>query len=100
MQASDDIGKLQARISYLEDNRRYIQNALETVLSLNEFQTAAGDQQDDATFLLDQAGKKIVNLIPFSVLAFYLVDEEDFLFDLASCAPPKRGRMSKMKSPV
>lgn len=81
-----DIHKLQARISYLEDNRRYIQNALETVLSLGEFQTSAGNS-NDVGFLLEQAGKKICGIIPFSSWAFYLVDEETFLFNLTLCAP-------------
>lgn len=86
MTTDGDIQKLHARISYLEDNRRYIQNALETVLSLGEFQTVAG-KSHDTDFLLEQAGKKTFSIIPFSSWAFYLVDEETYLFNLALCAP-------------
>jgi two-component system, sensor histidine kinase and response regulator len=96
MSSSSDVKKLQARISYLEDNRRFIQNALETVLSLGEFQTATENRKYDAVFLLEQAGEKIVSLIPFSAWAFYLVNEDSLLFDLASCAPlAKREKVEK-----
>ncbi len=79
--------KLQARIEYLEDNRRYIQNALETVLSLGEFQTSAGNHLHNVEQVLQQAGQKICGLIPFSSRAFYLVDDESFLFELSHCDP-------------
>lgn len=88
MAAISEIVKLQARIEYLEENRRYIQNALETVLSLGEFHAANENRSNDVAFLLERAGKKICSIIAFETWAFYLVDEENFLFNLAYCNPP------------
>jgi signal transduction histidine kinase/CheY-like chemotaxis protein/HPt (histidine-containing phosphotransfer) domain-containing protein len=88
MAAVGEITKLQARIEYLEENRRYIQNALETVLSLGEFHATNENRSNDVVFLLGRAGKKICSIIAFESWAFYLVDEESFLFNLAHCEPP------------
>ena len=40
------IEKLQARIEYLEDSRRFVQNALEMVLSLSDFQESILNSRD------------------------------------------------------
>ena len=84
----DHIEKLQVRIEYLEENRRYIQNALETVLSLGDFQTTADSGPHDQHDLFGQASKKINGIIPFSSCTFYLVDEESFLFRPIFCDDP------------
>jgi signal transduction histidine kinase/CheY-like chemotaxis protein len=90
MTSTADIDKLQARISYLEENRRFIQNALETVLSLGEFQTTSDTPSDDIVYVLEQAGIKISSIIPFEELAFYLVDDKTFLFNLTYCSAADR----------
>ncbi len=86
MAAETEIKSLQARIDYLEDNRRYIQNALETVLSLGGFQSAVSEGSNDIESLLEQASHKICGIVPFTACAFFLVDEESYLFDLAFCS--------------
>lgn len=88
MATMGELTKLQARIEYLEENRRYIQNSLETVLSLGEFHATNENKSNDVAFLLKRAGKKICSIIAFKRWAFYLVDEESFLFNLAHCEPP------------
>ncbi len=80
--------KLQDRIAYLEENRRYIQNALETVLSLGDFQSTADADPQDHRDLFDQAARKIKGIIPFTGCTFYLVDEENFLFLPKFCDAP------------
>ncbi len=88
MTPKDHIEKLQDRIEYLEENRRYIQNALETVLSLGEFQTTAESDRNGLDDLFSQAANKINRIIPFFSCTFYLVDEESFLFSPEFCNVP------------
>jgi len=76
----DNTADLKARIAYLEENRRYIQNALEMVLSLEDFYTEIGGGNYSLQTLLPEAKRRIDAMIPFEVLAFYMVDEADFSF--------------------
>jgi len=78
--------KLLARIEYLEENRRLIQNALEMALSLGDFQKNINTGYGPET-ILQEAEKRIRYLIPFEANAFYLVDEEKSDFDLSVCEP-------------
>ncbi|BBO76084.1 hybrid sensor histidine kinase/response regulator [Desulfosarcina widdelii] len=80
MAAQDTTADLKNRIAYLEENRRYIQNALEMVLSLEDFYTEIGGGNYSLQTLLPEAKRRIDAIIPFEVLAFYMVDEEDFSF--------------------
>jgi len=80
MAPQDTIADLKNRIAYLEENRRYIQNALEMVLSLEDFYTEIGGGDYSLQFLLPEAKRRIDAIIPFEVLAFYMVDEADFSF--------------------
>lgn len=77
------IDALNARIAYLEENRRYIQNALETVLSLEDFYVEAGGADCSIDTLLPEARRRIDAIFPFEVSAFYMVDESDFSFQPA-----------------
>jgi signal transduction histidine kinase/ActR/RegA family two-component response regulator len=81
-----DPENLLARIDYLEENRRLIQNALEMALSLGDFQkniiSGYGPER-----VLGEAEKRIRWLIPFESNAFYLVDQEKSDFSLAVCEP-------------
>ena len=84
-----DPENLQARIEYLEDNGRLIQNALEMALSLGDFQENI-NKGYDAEYILREAGKRIQYLIPFDASAFYLTDQDqsDFIFSL--CEPSEK----------
>ena len=80
MPSTSEIDTLKTRIAYLEDNRRYIQNALEMVLSLEDFYTEIGGDNYSLDALLPEAKRRIDTIFPFEVLAFYMVDETDFSF--------------------
>ena len=82
---------LQARIEYLEENGRLVQNALEMALSLGDFQENI-NKGYNAEYILREAQKRIRYLIPFDASAFYLIDQDqsDFIFSL--CEPSKKKR--------
>ena len=80
-----DAEKLLARIDYLEENRRFIQNSLEMALSLGDFQKNI-NKGYGPQHILQEADKRISHLIPFEANALYLVDQENSNFDLAVCS--------------
>ena len=80
---------LQARIEYLEENGRLVQNALEMALSLGDFQENI-NKGYHVESILREAEKRIRYLIPFDASAFYLIDQDqsDFIFSL--CEPSEK----------
>ena len=84
-----DPEKLLARIEYLEENRRLIQNALEMALSLGDFQKNINGGYGSGHVLRD-AEKRLRYLIPFEANAFYLVDQEESDFILSICQPSEQ----------
>ena len=89
MPSESDVDALKARIVHLEDNRRYIQNALEMVLSLEDFYTEIGGDSYTLGTLLPEAKRRIHTIIPFEVQAFYMVDDADFSFRPAFLYPDR-----------
>lgn len=87
-----DRQNLQARIEYLEENGRLIQNALEMALALGDFQENI-NKGYDAEYIFREAEKRIRYLIPFEASAFYLTDQDkgDFIFSL--CEPSGKKRL-------
>jgi signal transduction histidine kinase/CheY-like chemotaxis protein len=87
--------KLVTRVEYLEENRRYIQNALEMALSLGNFQEKINEQsghsaKEPADFqheIFKETEKRISRIIPFEARAFYAVDEDDSNLVLSVCEP-------------
>ena len=79
-----DPEKLLARIDYLEENRRFIQNVLEMALSLGDFQENI-NKGYGPEHVLQEADKRISHLIPFEANALYLVDQEKSDFELSVC---------------
>ena len=79
-----DAEKLLARIDYLEENRRFIQNVLEMALSLGDFQENI-NKGYGPEHVLQEADKRINHMIPFEANAHYLVDQEKSDFNLAVC---------------
>ncbi|HSO20317.1 MAG TPA: response regulator [Desulfosarcina sp.] len=80
MGSSNGLANLHARIAHLEENRRYIQNALEMVLSLEDLYAEIGGERYCLDTLLPEAKRRIDAIFPFDVLAFYMVDEADHAF--------------------
>ena len=81
-----DPENLLARIEYLEENRRLIQNALEMALSLGDFQKNI-NKGYGPEHILQEAEKRLRYLIPFEANAFYLVNQEESDFLLSVCQP-------------
>ena len=77
---------LLARIEYLEENRRLIQNALEMALSLGDFQENI-NKGSGTENILQEAEKRIRYLIPFETSAFFVVDQDQSDFALSTCEP-------------
>ena len=86
MEKTDEqkIEKLQARIEYLEDSRRFVQNVLEMVLSLSDFQESILNSQHSDN-LLEELEKRIRYLIPTEAIALYNVIQDKADFQLALC---------------
>ena len=80
-----DAEKLLARIDYLEENRRFIQNILEMALSLGDFQENINKGYGPEN-VLREADKRINHMIPFEANAHYLVDQEKSDFNLSVCS--------------
>lgn len=78
--------KLSARIQYLEENRRFIQNALEMALSLGDFQEKINEKHG-FSHILKEAEQRIRRLIPFDACALYLADQNDSDFAMRVCNP-------------
>jgi two-component system, sensor histidine kinase and response regulator len=77
---------LQARIDYLEENRRYIQNSLEMALWLSDFHKHL-EKDSDHHLLLREAIEKFEKIIPMQACAIYLVDDQTFEFKPVLCEP-------------
>ena len=82
----DDVRKMKERIEYLEENRRFIQNSLEMVLSLSDFHRHLCRECDSHSLLREALGK-FEKIIPLQGCAVYLVDNETSEFNLTLCAP-------------
>ncbi len=79
-----DPDKLLTRIDYLEENRRFIQNALEMALSLGDFQENI-NKGYGPEHILQEADKRVSRLIPFEANALFLVDQKNSDFKLSVC---------------
>ena len=88
------IAKLQTRIDYLEENRRYVQNSLEMALWLSDFHKHLV-KDDGNDLLLHEAIGRFEKIIPVQACAIYLVEEQTAEFKMALCQPrPLRDLMA------
>lgn len=78
--------KLLERLEYYEENRRFIQNALEMALSLGDFQQNMNNGYSPDQ-ILKETEKRARHLMPFEAIALYLVDENKSDFKLSVCQP-------------
>jgi two-component system, cell cycle sensor histidine kinase and response regulator CckA len=78
---------LESRLEYLEEVNRFTIDALEMAASLGDFQSSL-QNLDEPHAILEEMGSRIKRLIPFDVIAFYLVDEVTSDFYLGSAQPP------------
>jgi len=83
--------QLLKRIEYLEENRRFVENSLESVLSLGDFQENIYSIKNPRN-ILQEAGNRINRLISFETRAMYIADKDsDFI--LSTCNPDTAGEM-------
>lgn len=68
--------KLTERIAFLEENRHYVQNALEMALSMGDFLESINGKKDVNQILL-AAEKRIKKILPFETCVLYHINEED-----------------------
>jgi two-component system cell cycle sensor histidine kinase/response regulator CckA len=90
LQAKAHTKYLEERIQYLEEVNRFTLDILEMAASLGDFQPSINKLQEPSV-ILEETRSRVQRLIPFQTLAFYLIDDTDNSFDLASCEP-KRDR--------
>ncbi len=81
---------LEERIQYLEEVNRFTLDTLEMAASLGDFQPSINKLREPST-ILAETRSRVQRLIPLKTLAFYLVQDPESEFVLASCEP-KRGR--------
>ena len=86
MYKNSNSSKLVTRIEYLEDNRRFIQNALEMALSLGDFQETIYKHNGHYE-IFKETEKRIRRIIPFEARAIYAIDENDSNLVLSTCEP-------------
>ena len=79
---------LHERIAYLEENRRFIQNALEMALSLGDFRHSVENGRGPDR-ILAESEKRLCQLIPFEATALYRIDENSSDFQLSTSQPPR-----------
>ena len=91
MEKKDIIKKLENRIEYLEENRRFIQNSLEMALSLGDFHVEVGNDYTPHQ-IYEETEKRIRNLIQFEACAFYFTDQNRSDLQLSLCTPEKCSR--------
>ncbi len=80
------VAQLQARIEHLEEGRRFIQNALEMVLSMADFNVDFSEA-DSLDQLLRAASVKIKKILPLQGCAIFLVDDQTAEFVNAYSCP-------------
>jgi len=68
--------KLTERIAYLEENRRFVQNALEMALSMGDFLENINGKKD-VKQILQATEKRIKKIIPIETCVLYCINEED-----------------------
>ena len=80
---------LESRLENLEEVNRFTIDALEMAASLGNFQSSL-HKLDEPHAILKEMGTRIKRLIPFDVIAFYLVDEVTSDFYLGAAQPPEQ----------
>ena len=84
--------QLLKRIEYLEENRRFVANSLESVLSLGDFQENIYSIKNPDN-ILQETGNRISRLISFETRAMYIVNKDSSDFILSACNPDTASEM-------
>jgi len=76
----------ESRIRHLEEMRQWFHRALEIGAGLGDFQASVNQGMGSVT-ILAEARARLQQLFDFKAIAFFLVDESDYTFDLNDCEP-------------
>ena len=86
MNPRDQNKDIENRLAFLEENRRFIQNSLESALKLGDFQEKI-NKNSRPQQVLEETEKRIGSLIQFEARAFCLVEKDDLDLGLNLCEP-------------
>ena len=86
MDNGQEVDHLKARIAKLEQDRRYIQNALSMTLAFGDYRLQV-NSRFDPSMVLQEASKRIQHLIPLQTRAFFDIEPESNELHLAVCEP-------------
>ena len=77
-----EIKKLQQRVDFLEETNRSTYDALDLAVTLTQIQLDQHPRE-----IISKTKEHLKRLIPFDILAFMLVNENDFNFEFIHCDP-------------
>lgn len=78
--------QLEEQIRYLREERRFAVNALEMAANLGSFESGV-TASDDPQGIMRETAVKLETLLGFKALSFWLLDEENFVFQQEYCQP-------------
>jgi len=81
-----NISELEERIKYVEGINRLTLDALDQAARLGDFQTSI-DKLHSHSLILEETRSRVLTLISFEAVAFYLVDENTSEFQPEYCKP-------------
>jgi len=79
--------ELEERILYLEEANRWTLDALDMVVSLGDFKNSINPPNQEPAAIFSAARTQLKRLIPFKVLALFMIDETNSDFVLVDCEP-------------
>ncbi len=79
--------ELEERIKYLEETNRWTLDALDMVVSLGDFKNSINPPDQEPAVIFNAARTHLKRLMPFQVLALFMIDETNSDFVLVDCEP-------------
>lgn len=83
------LGELEEQIKHLEEVNRWTLDALDMVVSLGDFKSSINPPDQEPAAIFRAAKTHLERLVPFEVLALYMIDEANSDFVLIDCDPVK-----------
>ncbi len=80
------IDLLEREVAHLTEERRFAMNTLEMAANMITFDSGPADLIDQV-HTLSETASKILSMLSFEAICFYLINEEDASFYLAYCEP-------------
>ena len=78
---------LEERARHLEEANRWTLDALDMVVSLGDFKDSINPPDQEPSVIFSAARIQLKRLMPFQVLALFMIDEENSDFILTECEP-------------